>query len=64
MSLANVMIKRDDLKYQYYGPDMPEVLFDLAADPTETTDFIDDPAYADAVTAFRQRLAEYGHSST
>lgn len=58
---TNVMIKRDDLKYQYYGEDMPEVLFDLAADPTETTDFIDDPSYADAVAAFRRRLAELGH---
>ena len=25
----NVMIKRDHLKYQYYGSEMPEVLFDL-----------------------------------
>ena len=30
------MIKRDHLKYQYYGRDMPEVLFDLSRDPEET----------------------------
>ena len=54
---TNVMIKRDQLKYQYY-PDMPEVLFDLDANPDETINFIDDPAYADAVAAFRARLGE------
>ncbi len=57
----NVMIKRDELKYQYYGPEMPEVLFDLAADPAERIDFIDDPAHAGAVAAFRRRLAALGH---
>lgn len=58
----NVMIKWDHLKYQYY-PDMPEVLFDLQRNPTETTNFIDDPDYADVVARFRQRLAELGHDS-
>jgi choline-sulfatase len=58
---SNVMIKRDALKYQYYGPTMPEVLFDLAKDPTERQNFIDEPAYAAEVTAFRRRLAELGH---
>jgi len=57
----NFMIKRDALKYQYYGEDMPEVLFDLDKDPNETTNFIDDAAYADAVAAFRKRMAELGH---
>jgi choline-sulfatase len=56
----NVMIKQDHLKYQYY-PDMPEVLFDLEKDPTEKTDFIDDPAYTGKVERFRTRLAELGH---
>ena len=37
------MIKRDALKYQYYGPDMPEVLFDLERDPEELVNAIDDP---------------------
>jgi choline-sulfatase len=57
----NVMIKQDNLKYQYYGPDMPEVLFDLARDPAETEDYIDDPSYADALARFRLRLAALGH---
>ena len=57
----NVMIKQDHLKYQYYGPDAPEVLFDLNNDPSENTDFIDDPAYADSLVKFRARLAELGH---
>jgi choline-sulfatase len=57
---TNVMIKRDQLKYQYY-PDMPEVLFDLAADPGERVNCVGDPAYAAAVASFRQRLAALGH---
>ena len=57
----NVMIKQDHLKYQYYGPDAPEVLFDLNSDPSENTDFIDDPAYANPLVKFRARLAELGH---
>lgn len=57
----NVMIKRGALKYQYYGPDRPEVLFDLEADPGETRSFLEDPAYGGQVKAFRQRLASLGH---
>lgn len=70
----NLMIKRDHLKYQYYGVSSrrrppsaqgdgggSEVLFDLESDPGEMTNVIDDPAYADAVAAFRVRLAELGH---
>jgi choline-sulfatase len=57
----NLMIKRGALKYQYYGPELPEVLFDLDRDPTETTDFIADPAYAAALAAFRERRARLGH---
>jgi choline-sulfatase len=45
---TNLMIKRDALKYQYYGPEMPEVLFDLKRDPEELVNFIDDPTYASA----------------
>jgi choline-sulfatase len=57
----NMMIKWDHLKYQYYGQDMPEVLFDLERNPAETVDFIDDPDYASIVTTFRERLAALGH---
>lgn len=56
-----LMIKCDALKYQYYGEDLPEVLFDLAVDPEESVDVIDDPGYADAVAAFRRRAAELGY---
>ncbi len=56
----NLMIKRDALKYHSYGEEWPEVLFDLERDPGETTNFIDDPAYAEAVAAFRAQRAEMG----
>ena len=53
---TDLMIKRDALKYQYYGPDMPEILFDLEQrDPEELVNFIDDPAYASALTDLRRR---------
>jgi choline-sulfatase len=58
---TNLMIKRDHLKYQYYGPDMPEVLFDLEVNPEETENFADDPLYRAALTAFRRRCGELGH---
>jgi len=52
---TNVMIKRDQLKYQYY-PAMGDVLFDLARDPGELVNVVADAAYQDAVVAFRQRI--------
>jgi len=33
----------------------PDVLFDLATDPGETANLLDDPGYADAVEEFRAR---------
>lgn len=59
------MIKRGDLKYQYYGenPDWPEVLFDLKTDPRETRNVIDDPKYSADVNAFRSRSRELGFCS-
>jgi len=60
---GTVMIKRDHLKYQYFGPDEDEVLFDLDRDPGETTNFMDDPACAAQVAAFRSRCAELGYAS-
>lgn len=45
-SETNLMIKWDNLKYQYYGKSMPEVLFDLEADPEEKINFIDIPEYS------------------
>ncbi len=52
------MIKQDDLKYIYYPEEETEILFDLAADPDETKNFIADPAYAEAIQAFHKRRAE------
>jgi choline-sulfatase len=57
----HVMIKRGSLKYQHYGVDIPDVLFDLDADPGELRNVIADPKYADAVAAFRTRLGELGY---
>ena len=57
----NLMIKRDHLKYQYYGREMPEVLFDLSKDPEETVNFVDDTFYADALAKFRTRRDELGY---
>jgi choline-sulfatase len=61
MDRWHVMIKQDHLKYQYYGEDIPEVLFDLAQDPGETENVADAPDHAEAMTGFRRRLAELGH---
>lgn len=55
-----LMIKQDDLKYQYYGEDMPEVLWDLAKDPHENVNRMDDLSYQDQITLFRKRRAELG----
>lgn len=57
----NLMIKRGPLKYQSYGPHMPEVLFDLEQDPTETVDYADHPHYRDKMASFRTRRAELGY---
>lgn len=57
---ANLMIKQDDLKYQYYGEEMPEVLFDLAEDPCESMNCIENPLYAEEVKGFRARRGELG----
>ncbi len=57
----HVMIKRDDLKYQWYGTDGPEVLFDLASDSGETTNVLESEEHSDNVRRFRSRLAALGH---
>jgi choline-sulfatase len=58
---SHVMIKQDHLKYQYYGANIPEVLFDLETDPGETSNVVDWPEYATAIRRFRARLSELGH---
>jgi choline-sulfatase len=61
MGRSHVMIKQDDLKYQWYGTNIPEVLFDLARDPEEMQNVATLPEYAQAMATFRARLAELGH---
>ncbi len=58
---SHLMIKQDHLKYQYYGADIPEVLFDLETDPDEKTNVVELPEYAKAFRRFRARLSELGH---
>jgi choline-sulfatase len=58
---SHCKIKRSDLKYCYYGDDVPEVLFDVESDPGETTNVRDDPAYAGALETFRSRRGELGY---
>lgn len=62
---SNGMVKQGALKYQWYHHEqhgaMPEVLFDLAADPTESRNLIDEPAYAEALVGLRQRRCELGY---
>jgi choline-sulfatase len=57
----NLMIKQDHWKYQYYGPEMPEVLFDLDRDPAERVNFADILESREVLSMFRTRLAELGH---
>lgn len=56
----NLMIKSGDLKYQYYGSDMPEVLFDLKRDPTESSNYLQDPRYEADLAKFRSKAGELG----
>lgn len=55
------MIKWGPVKYQYYGSDGPEVVFDVERDPSETVDFLEDPGYAAILARFRRRRVELGH---
>ncbi len=55
---TNLMIKRDHLKYQFYGPDMPEVLFDMQRNPEETVNYLEDAEYTAQVEQFRLRAQE------
>ena len=62
-----IMIKRGNLKYQFYEnapvPEMAEVLFDLDVDPCESRNYIDSPQYASAIEVFRARCAKLGFGS-
>lgn len=54
-----VMIKKDDLKYQWYGDDQSEILFDLKRNPSETENYIDQEVYKEDVLFFRKQRDHY-----
>lgn len=58
-SSDHIMIKQDHLKYQYYGPDLPEVLFDLSRNPEETINFSTDLNYQNQMEDFQRQLREF-----
>ncbi|WP_375689328.1 alkaline phosphatase family protein [Pseudooceanicola sp. LIPI14-2-Ac024] len=45
-------------KYVHFGGGVPPMLFDLAADPDETTNLATDPAHADQLSRLRARLID------
>ncbi len=53
------MLKRDNLKYLCFGEWGPDVLFDLASDPSESINQIGDPEYASRVAELRDRLDQF-----
>ena len=57
---THLMIKKDSLKYMFYGDKLPDMLFDLDANPEETVDFISAPAYSEIVGYFRKKAESLG----
>jgi choline-sulfatase len=57
---TNLMIKKNHLKYQYYGESIPEVLIDLERDPNERLNVFDDPEYTGYLVYFQRRRIELG----
>ena len=58
----NLMIKRDDLKYQYYGPICRKSCLTCRGTRARTVDFIDDASIMRARSpAFRRRRDELGY---
>ncbi|MFG0250694.1 MAG: sulfatase-like hydrolase/transferase [Phycisphaeraceae bacterium JB051] len=61
---GELMIKQGSLKYQHYqnmpSNEMTEVLFDLAVDPDERVNLINEPEYTEALKALRRRCAALG----
>jgi len=55
-----LMIKQDHLKYQWYGDDESEVLFDLNTNTDETINYINDKEYIEEIKKFRKRCTELG----
>lgn len=50
------MIRRGSLKYIHCEPDPPQ-LYDIASDPLEKVNLVDDPAYADQAKTFGEEVA-------
>lgn len=57
---TNIMIKREQLKYQYYAVDCSEILFDLEYEPEECTNLIGEVRYQEKVARFRERIRDFG----
>ena len=54
------MVKDGNLKYfRFKGKGWPEQLFDLAKDPEEKTNLIDDPAYTADLTRLREKVDNF-----
>ncbi|MDP6822852.1 MAG: sulfatase-like hydrolase/transferase [Dehalococcoidia bacterium] len=53
------MIRTDSMKYVHRYPDGPYELYDLVGDPDETVNEIDNPKYAQSITAMRGQLEEW-----
>lgn len=61
---THLMIKRDGLKYLYYGemePPYQEILFDHDVDPDESQNLIEKASYSEEVQMFRRRRSELGY---
>lgn len=56
------MIRDDRFKYWHFNG-MPDVLFDLEADPGELRNAADDPRYAEVVQDLRVRLMDWRMSN-
>lgn len=52
-----LMLRRGDLKF-VHSPVDPDQLYDLATDPAERKNLVDEPGLEGAVTAFRRSVAE------
>ncbi len=64
LDLDEFMLKRGNLKYLTFGDKGPDVLFDLASDPGETTNRIADDAYYPAAMEMREQLLAFIASRT
>ena len=56
----HLMIKRDHLKYHWYGDTGTELLFDLELDRRKMKDQMREAGYQDVIEGFRKRRDELG----